>query len=55
MVDVTAQDEPYRLWVNAERTVLVRIWPDGHAEIALRDTSDHIWGPPIPITETATQ
>lgn len=37
----------YRLWVNAERTVLVRLWPSGVVEVATRKTPDHTWGPPI--------
>jgi hypothetical protein len=35
-----------RLWVNEDRTVLVRQWPDGTVEVATRPTSDDIWGPP---------
>ena len=37
----------HRLFVNAERTVLVRIWDSGAIEVALRDSADHVWGPPI--------
>jgi hypothetical protein len=44
---------PDQLWVNAERTILVRFWGSGEGkEVALRDSSDHVWGPPIPIKET---
>ena len=45
---------PYRLYVNAERTVLVRIWEGDDAEktpsaveAATRETPAHTWGPPI--------
>jgi len=41
----------YRLWVNDQRTVLVRMWPDGRVEVALRDDPTHVWGPPIRLTE----
>jgi len=37
----------YKLWVNAERTVLVRQWDDKEVEVALRETPEHTWGPPI--------
>lgn len=36
----------YRLWVNDERTVLVRQWDDGRVEVAMREEPDHVWGPP---------
>lgn len=45
----------YRLFVNEERTVLVRIWPDGAAEVATRPDSDAIWGPPTSVREDAPQ
>ena len=41
----------YKLWVNKERTVLVRFWSDGQVEVALRDHSSDTWGPPIWVTE----
>lgn len=37
----------YRLWVNPDRTVLVRLWKSGVAEVANRETPEHTWGPPI--------
>jgi hypothetical protein len=40
-----------RLWVNADRTVLVVLWDTGVMETAVRETSDHIWGPPMRMTE----
>jgi hypothetical protein len=40
----------YRLFVNDERTVLVRIWDEG-AEIATRESPEHTWGPPVYLTE----
>lgn len=44
----------YRLWLNDERTVLVRLWPDGQMEVSTRETPDHIWGPPILVSEAAS-
>jgi hypothetical protein len=49
----------YRLWVNDERTVLVRMWEDGTVEVALRPqlefAQDSItWGPPIKLIEEKT-
>jgi hypothetical protein len=40
----------YRLWVNAARLVLVRLWEDGTMEVAMREHPDHVWGPPIAMT-----
>jgi hypothetical protein len=39
----------YLLWVNAERTILVRWWPDNRLEVCTRADSDGIWGPPVPL------
>ena len=41
----------YRLWVNKERTILMRFWDNGRVEIALRDSPSHTWGPPIFMAE----
>jgi hypothetical protein len=46
-------EKNYRLWVNAERTVLVRLWPSGVVEVATRPSSEHTWGPPIELAEEA--
>ena len=46
------EPEPqYRLWVNEERTVLMRLWSDGRAEVATREASYYTWGPPIYLNE----
>lgn len=37
----------YRLWVNEERTVLVRQFSEQGVEVALRDEPGHTWGPPM--------
>jgi hypothetical protein len=37
----------YLLWVNDERTILVRWWPDNRLEVCTRSDSDAIWGPPV--------
>jgi hypothetical protein len=40
--------ETYRLWINDERTVLVRLWVATEMlEVATRETPDHTWGPPV--------
>lgn len=41
----------YRLWVNEERTVMVRLWADGRVEVATREYSWHTWGPPVYLIE----
>lgn len=41
----------YRLWVNAERTVLVRLWENGKVEVATREHASHTWGPPAYLEE----
>ena len=41
----------YQLWVNVERTVLVRRWEDGRVEVALRESQAHTWGPPVWLEE----
>jgi hypothetical protein len=49
--DAAYQAMSYRLWVNEARTVLVRLWENGTLEVATRETPDHIWGPPVYLTE----
>ena len=44
----------YRLFVNADSTVLVRFWENGTVEVALREDRGAVWGPPIPLTEDLT-
>ncbi len=41
----------YRLWVNLERTVLVRLWDDGRVEVATRDSQEQTWNPPVECQE----
>lgn len=40
-----------KLYVNEERTVLVRVWSSGTVEVATRDDPSHTWGPPVYLTE----
>jgi len=47
-------DSNYELWVNKERTVLVRVWNNGTAEVATRESSEHTWGPPIYLLKEET-
>lgn len=47
----TSELPGYRLYVNDDRTVLVRIWPGGTAEVATRDQAFQTWGPPIYLSE----
>lgn len=44
----------YRLWVNADRTTLVRMWDSGKVEVATRKSSEHTWGPPVALEEEKT-
>lgn len=44
-------EKGYRLWVNARRTVLVRLWPNGRVDVARRDDPDVTWGPPVALEE----
>lgn len=44
-------DPGYRLFVNDERTVLVRIWPSGQVEVATRPDPGAVWGPPVVVIE----
>jgi hypothetical protein len=39
------------LWVNADRTVLVRCGEDGTMEVATRSDPGAIWGPPVVVVE----
>jgi hypothetical protein len=41
----------YRLWVNADRTVLVRMWSNGEVEVCVRENPDAVWGPPVRVVE----
>ena len=41
----------YRLFVNDERTILVRVWESGGVEVCTREDSDGIWSPPICMEE----
>lgn len=43
----------YRLFVNDDRTVLVRVWDSGEMEVSTREDPNGIWGPPIRMTEEA--
>ncbi len=38
--------EEYILFVNDERTVLLRIWTNGTMEVCRREDPYGIWGPP---------
>jgi len=40
-------NDEYRLYVNRERTVLVRLWKTGVVEVCTRETPENIWGPPV--------
>lgn len=43
---VQAVPDP-QLYVNADRTVLLTVWPSGEHEIATRSTPTGTWGPPV--------
>ena len=39
---------PYRLWINSEQTVLVRVWQlNEQMEVMTREHPDAIWNPPV--------
>lgn len=42
---------PYRLFVNADRTHLVRVWAEGRVEVSTRSEAGAIWGPPVVVKE----
>jgi hypothetical protein len=44
-------DRVYRIFVNDERTVLVRLWTTGLVEVATREEKDDLWGPPTFLKE----
>lgn len=41
----------YRLWVNEDRTMLIRFWDNGMVEVCTRPETEAIWGPPIRMNE----
>lgn len=54
LVAVELQAVTYRLWVNEERTVLVRLWANGKVEVATREHPSDTWGPPVYLEEEKT-
>ena len=45
-------DDPgYKLFVNDDSTVLVRVWANGEVEVSFRSERAAIWGPPIRVVE----
>jgi len=44
-------DDGYRLWINKDRTVLVRLYSSGRMEVATRDEPWDSWGPPVKLKE----
>ena len=49
MVSLVSTPKEQQLYVNEERTVLARFWGDGTGEVATRDDSSAIWGPPTTV------
>jgi len=43
--------EDYRLFVNEDRTVLVRMWNSGEVEVSTREDDRDVWGPPVTAKE----
>lgn len=39
------------MWLNPERTVMVRFWASGKVEVATRETPGDAWGPPVVLVE----
>lgn len=44
----------YQLWLNEDRTVLVRLWESGQMEVATRPDSGAVWGPPVSLSQEKT-
>jgi hypothetical protein len=44
----------YVIWLNPERTVMVRRWDSGEMEVTFRDDPSHVWGPPIRVEPEST-
>ena len=40
-----------KIWMNEDRTVLVRLWGSGRMHVATRDEPDAVWGPPVELKE----
>ena len=43
--------EGYRLWIDADRLILLRVWGDGTMELATREQPEGTWGPPVRLHE----
>jgi hypothetical protein len=56
--DPSSAASTYRLWVNDDRTLLIRVWDDGTIQAATRDKDAFqdsvLWGPPQILTEEKT-
>jgi hypothetical protein len=37
----------HRIYVDAERTILLTLYANGRLTVATRDDPDELWGPPI--------
>ena len=44
----------YRIWVSADKTLLVRLWDGGRMEVCTRPAGDAIWSPPTQLFEENT-
>lgn len=45
----------YQLWVNTDRTILVRQHPDGTMDVATRPQPAATWGPPVTVHPEPTR
>jgi len=43
-----------KIWMNEDRTVLVRLWGSGRMQVATRGEPDAVWGPPVELREETT-
>ena len=50
-MDVPAAVRDPRVYVNDDRTVLVRMWASGEIEVARREFPGDIWGAPQVLKE----
>jgi hypothetical protein len=49
--DMHVDEYSYRLYVDARRSLLVRVYGDGRVEAAVRPSAEYTWGPPIELRE----
>jgi hypothetical protein len=46
-------DPGYRLFLDADHTILLRIWDTGEVELTTRPHTGAVWGPPVELEEVS--